>query len=65
MPDANMDTTLNALFAAGFGAAGQRCMAINTVLFVGGSNSWYSAPTPSTHTYSFHDGFSAILPLNR
>lgn len=40
MPDANMDTTLNALFAAGFGAAGQRCMAINTVLFVGGSNSW-------------------------
>lgn len=65
MPDANMDTTLNALFAAGFGAAGQRCMAINTVLFVRGSNSWYSAPTPSTHTYSFHDGFSAILPLNR
>ncbi|KAH7834482.1 hypothetical protein Vadar_016501 [Vaccinium darrowii] len=40
MPDANMDTTLNALFAAGFGAAGQRCMAINMVLFVGGSNSW-------------------------
>lgn len=41
MPDASMDTTLNALVASGFGAAGQRCMAISTVVFVGGSNLWY------------------------
>ncbi|XP_057464974.1 methylmalonate-semialdehyde dehydrogenase [acylating], mitochondrial-like isoform X2 [Actinidia eriantha] len=40
MPDANIDSTLNALVAAGFGAAGQRCMAISTIVFVGGSNSW-------------------------
>ncbi|KAI8532426.1 hypothetical protein RHMOL_Rhmol11G0213500 [Rhododendron molle] len=40
MPDANMDATLNALVAAGFGAAGQRCMALSTVVFVGGSKSW-------------------------
>ncbi|GAV84830.1 Aldedh domain-containing protein [Cephalotus follicularis] len=40
MPDANVDATLNALVAAGFGAAGQRCMALSTVVFVGGSNSW-------------------------
>ncbi|KAK6916202.1 Aldehyde dehydrogenase domain [Dillenia turbinata] len=31
MPDANMDATSNALVAAGFGGAGQRCMALSTV----------------------------------
>ncbi|GAV69554.1 Aldedh domain-containing protein, partial [Cephalotus follicularis] len=40
MPDANVDATLNALVAAGFGATGQRCMALSTVVFVGCSNSW-------------------------
>ncbi|KAG5114020.1 hypothetical protein JHK82_037289 [Glycine max] len=38
MPDANV----NALVAAGFGAAGQRCMALSTVVFVGGSKLWES-----------------------
>ena len=41
MPDANMDATLNALVAAGFGAAGQRFMALSTVVFVGSSKPWY------------------------
>ncbi|KAH0909100.1 hypothetical protein HID58_032421 [Brassica napus] len=40
LPDANVDATLNALLAAGFGAAGQRCMALSTVVFVGNSKSW-------------------------
>lgn len=40
MPDANVDATLNALVAAGFGAAGQRCMALSTVVFVGDSKKW-------------------------
>ncbi|KAK7319511.1 hypothetical protein RJT34_04232 [Clitoria ternatea] len=40
MPDANVDATINALVAAGFGAAGQRCMALSTVIFVGGSKPW-------------------------
>ncbi|XP_027162042.1 methylmalonate-semialdehyde dehydrogenase [acylating], mitochondrial-like [Coffea eugenioides] len=40
MPDANVDATLNALVAAGFGAAGQRCMALSTVVFIGDSKSW-------------------------
>lgn len=42
MPDASADATLNALVAAGFGAAGQRCMALSTAVFVGGSKSWYN-----------------------
>ncbi|KAJ0010434.1 hypothetical protein Pint_33460 [Pistacia integerrima] len=40
LPDASIDATLNALVAAGFGAAGQRCMALSTVVFVGDSKSW-------------------------
>ncbi|KAK4766334.1 hypothetical protein SAY87_007976 [Trapa incisa] len=40
LPDANMNATLNALVAAGFGAAGQRCMALGTVVFVGDSKLW-------------------------
>ncbi|KAL3617340.1 Methylmalonate-semialdehyde dehydrogenase [acylating], mitochondrial [Castilleja foliolosa] len=40
MPDANIDTTLNALVSAGFGSAIQRCTAISTIIFVGASESW-------------------------
>ncbi|KAK6135651.1 hypothetical protein DH2020_030616 [Rehmannia glutinosa] len=40
MPDANIDATLNALVSAGFGSAVQRCTAISTIIFVGGSKSW-------------------------
>jgi hypothetical protein len=42
LPDADRDATLNALIAAGFGAAGQRCMALSTAVFVGGSEPWYN-----------------------
>lgn len=41
MPDASMDATLNALVAAGFGAAGQKCMALSIVVFVGSLSPWY------------------------
>jgi len=40
MPDANKDTTLNQLTAAAFGAAGQRCMALTTAVFVGEARKW-------------------------
>jgi len=35
MPDANVDATISALVSAGFGAAGQRCMALSVAVFVG------------------------------
>lgn len=41
MPDASIDAAMNALVAAGFGAAGQRCMGLCTAIFVGGSVPWY------------------------
>jgi len=40
MPDANKEATLNALTGAAFGAAGQRCMALSTAVFVGESKEW-------------------------
>ncbi|KAK9136143.1 hypothetical protein Syun_015473 [Stephania yunnanensis] len=40
MPDASIDATLNSLVAAGFGAAGQRCMALSVAVFVGDSRPW-------------------------
>ncbi|KAI9566024.1 hypothetical protein GHT06_009823 [Daphnia sinensis] len=40
MPDANKENTLNQLVGAAFGAAGQRCMALSTALFVGDAANW-------------------------
>mmetsp|Transcript_46345 Transcript_46345/g.116710 ORF Transcript_46345/g.116710 Transcript_46345/m.116710 type:complete len:521 (-) Transcript_46345:66-1628(-) len=40
MPDANKETAVNALVGAAFGAAGQRCMALSTVVFVGKTSEW-------------------------
>jgi malonate-semialdehyde dehydrogenase (acetylating)/methylmalonate-semialdehyde dehydrogenase len=41
MPDANKERTIDALVGAAFGAAGQRCMAISSAVFVGDSKQWY------------------------
>ena len=40
LPDANRTQTINALVGAGFGAAGQRCMATSVVVLVGKSKEW-------------------------
>eukprot|EP00300_Choanocystis_sp_HF-7_P024592 c26090_g1_i1.p1 GENE.c26090_g1_i1~~c26090_g1_i1.p1 ORF type:complete len:527 (+),score=130.81 c26090_g1_i1:218-1582(+) len=40
MPDANKETVINALVGAAFGAAGQRCMATSTAVFVGDAKEW-------------------------
>ena len=40
MPDADKEHVINALVGAAFGAAGQRCMALSTVVFVGETISW-------------------------
>lgn len=40
LPDANPSNALNALIGASMGAAGQRCMAITSAVFVGGSEEW-------------------------
>ena len=40
LPDAPKEQTLNALVGAGFGAAGQRCMASSVVVLVGQAREW-------------------------
>lgn len=40
MPDANKTSMLNSLVGAAFGAAGQRCMALSTAVFVGNAKNW-------------------------
>jgi malonate-semialdehyde dehydrogenase (acetylating)/methylmalonate-semialdehyde dehydrogenase len=40
MPDANKEQTLNALAGSGFGAAGQRCMAVSVAVLVGDAQQW-------------------------
>lgn len=40
LPDANKNHCLNALAGAAFGAAGQRCMALSTLVMVGESKKW-------------------------
>jgi malonate-semialdehyde dehydrogenase (acetylating)/methylmalonate-semialdehyde dehydrogenase len=40
LPDAPKEQTLNALVGAGFGAAGQRCMASSVVVLVGAAREW-------------------------
>jgi len=40
MPDANKNATLNAITGAAFGAAGQRCMALSTLVLVGEARDW-------------------------
>lgn len=40
MPDANKENALNQLCGAAFGAAGQRCMALSTAIFVGEAREW-------------------------
>ncbi|KAK9729081.1 hypothetical protein K7432_000524 [Basidiobolus ranarum] len=40
MPDADKNHVLNQLTGAAFGAAGQRCMALSTAIFVGKSKEW-------------------------
>jgi malonate-semialdehyde dehydrogenase (acetylating)/methylmalonate-semialdehyde dehydrogenase len=40
MPDANKEHSLNSLVGAGFGAAGQRCMAVSVGVLVGDARKW-------------------------
>lgn len=51
MPDASIDATLSALVAAGFGGAGQKCMALTTVVYVGGITPWYLFYLPYYRTF--------------
>ncbi len=56
MPDANKDQSLNALVGAGFGAAGQRCMATSVAVLVGKANDWIPDIVAKAKTLTVNGG---------
>ncbi|WP_233807999.1 CoA-acylating methylmalonate-semialdehyde dehydrogenase [Paraburkholderia sp. HP33-1] len=56
LPDANREQTLNALAGAGFGAAGQRCMATSVVVLVGASKDWLPELVEKARTLKVNAG---------
>jgi malonate-semialdehyde dehydrogenase (acetylating)/methylmalonate-semialdehyde dehydrogenase len=59
LPDANREQTLNALAGAGFGAAGQRCMATSVVVLVGASQQWLPELVEKAKTLKVNAGNEA------
>ncbi|ODV92664.1 hypothetical protein CANCADRAFT_90631 [Tortispora caseinolytica NRRL Y-17796] len=57
MPEANKNHALNAIVGAAFGAAGQRCMALSTLVTVGDSKEWMSELTELAKGLKVNGGF--------
>ncbi|XXG99040.1 hypothetical protein Hte_005374 [Hypoxylon texense] len=57
MPDCNKNQFLNAVTGAAFGAAGQRCMALSTLVMVGETKEWLSDLAESAKRLSVNGGF--------
>ncbi|KAF1351161.1 Aldehyde/histidinol dehydrogenase [Delphinella strobiligena] len=72
LPDCNKDQALNAIAGAAFGAAGQRCMALSTVVLVGEAKDWVGEIAERAKGLSTNGGFEegadlgpVILPQAR
>jgi malonate-semialdehyde dehydrogenase (acetylating)/methylmalonate-semialdehyde dehydrogenase len=66
MPDADKETVMNALIGSTVGAAGQRCMAISVIVFVGEARNWINDLKEKLATVRpgiWHDPASAYGPL--
>jgi malonate-semialdehyde dehydrogenase (acetylating)/methylmalonate-semialdehyde dehydrogenase len=57
LPDANKNQALNAIVGAAFGAAGQRCMALSTLVMVGETKEWLVELAEKTKALSVNGGF--------
>lgn len=56
MPDANKEEVINCIVSAGFGASGQRCMALSTVILVGEAKNWLGDIAKKTQSLSISAG---------
>jgi malonate-semialdehyde dehydrogenase (acetylating)/methylmalonate-semialdehyde dehydrogenase len=63
MPDANKNFTLNSLTGAAFGAAGQRCMALSTAVFVGETQEWIPELVERAKALTVGEGFQSSADL--
>ena len=57
LPDADKEQVVGALAGAAFGAAGQRCMALSCVVFVGNTVDWIPDIVARAKTLSVNGGF--------
>ncbi|EME44127.1 hypothetical protein DOTSEDRAFT_71813 [Dothistroma septosporum NZE10] len=57
LPDCNKNAALNAIAGAAFGAAGQRCMALSTLVFVGETKDWAPEIAERAKGLSMNGGF--------
>lgn len=57
MPDCNKNHALNAISGAAFGAAGQRCMALSTLVMVGETKDWLEELADRARKLSVNGGF--------
>jgi malonate-semialdehyde dehydrogenase (acetylating)/methylmalonate-semialdehyde dehydrogenase len=63
LPDCNKNATINAIAGAAFGAAGQRCMALSTVVFVGDTKSWVDDIADRAKALNVNGGFEKEAEL--
>jgi malonate-semialdehyde dehydrogenase (acetylating)/methylmalonate-semialdehyde dehydrogenase len=63
MPDANKNLALNSIIGAAFGAAGQRCMAVSVVVFVGTAKSWLPELVERAKKLQVNGGFEGGADL--
>ncbi|KAH8602583.1 Aldehyde/histidinol dehydrogenase [Bisporella sp. PMI_857] len=57
LPDANRQHFVNSIVGAAFGAAGQRCMALSTLVMVGETKEWLNEVAESTKSLKVNGGF--------
>lgn len=57
LPDCNKNHALNSIVGAAFGAAGQRCMALSTLVMVGESKQWLPELADLTKSLVVNGGF--------
>jgi len=57
MPDCNKNHALNAIAGAAFGAAGQRCMALSTLVMVGETKEWLPELAERAKSLVMNGGF--------
>lgn len=57
LPDCNKNSTLNAIAGAAFGAAGQRCMALSTLVLVGETKNWVNDIADRAKALNVNGGF--------
>ncbi|KAJ5125499.1 Methylmalonate-semialdehyde dehydrogenase [Penicillium atrosanguineum] len=63
LPDCNKNHALNAITGAAFGAAGQRCMALSTVVMVGETKEWLPEIAERAKALNMNGGFEENADL--